>query len=111
MATSADSAALLATGQLAYQQAAVPPQLGHVNNAAKAAKVAQDFEAFFLGQMLQPMFQDIPTDGPMGGGSAEQTWRSMLVDEMGKSMAKAGGIGLADQVRRQMLQTQEAQAK
>jgi flagellar protein FlgJ len=111
MSGSTDAAALLSTGQMAYQSAQIPPQLGHVNNAAKATKVAKDFEAFFLGQMLQPMFQDLKTDGPTGGGSAEGMWRSMLVDEMGKSMAKAGGIGLADQVKRQMLQAQEAHQK
>jgi Rod binding domain-containing protein len=111
MSASTDAAALLSTGQMAYQAAHVPPQLGHVNSVAKANKVAQDFEAFFLGQMLQPMFQDIPTDGPMGGGSAEGMWRQMLVDEVGKSMAKAGGIGLAAQVKHQLLQAQEAHAK
>jgi Rod binding domain-containing protein len=36
-------------------------------------------------------------------------WRSLMVDEYGKSMAKAGGIGLADSVMSEMLRLQEAQ--
>jgi hypothetical protein len=33
----------------------------------------------------------------------------MMIDEMGKSMAKAGGIGLAAQVKREILRMQESQ--
>ena len=35
---------------------------------AKIAKAAQDFETMYLGQMLEPMFSGLKTDGPMGGG-------------------------------------------
>jgi Rod binding domain-containing protein len=69
---------------------------------------AQEFEAVFLSQMLKPVFESIDTDGPFGGGQAESMWRSLMVDEYGKSMAKAGGIGLADSVMSEMLRLQEA---
>jgi flagellar protein FlgJ len=85
---------------------------GASGNGAADHKVlrqtAEDFEAVFLSQMLQPMFQTVPTDGPMGGGPAEQIYRGMMVDEMGKSIAKSGGIGIADSVYREMLKMQEA---
>lgn len=71
-------------------------------------RAAEDFEAVFVSQMLAPMFQGISTDGLFGGGHAEQVWRSMMVDEMGKAVAASGGIGLADSVEAHLLRLQEA---
>ena len=73
----------------------------------QAHKVSTDFEAVFLSQMLQPMFQGTEAEEPFGGGSSEEMWRSLQLDEYGKALAQSGGIGLADQVMRQMLQAQE----
>lgn len=74
---------------------------------AKARKAAESFEAQALGSLLQPMFEGLNTSGPFGGGQAEAMWRPMLVTELGKQMAGAGGIGLAESVLRQMLKLQE----
>lgn len=73
----------------------------------KARETAEAFEATFLAQMMKPMFEGLSTDGPFGGGSAEQTWRSFLVDEMAKTTVAAGGIGLASSVMSEMLKMQE----
>ncbi|MCZ4280499.1 rod-binding protein [Kiloniella laminariae] len=73
--------------------------------AARAA--AEDFEAVFLTQMLTPMFESLPTDGPMGGGSGEKVFRSLLVQEYGKSLSKAGGVGISDAVYREIIRMQE----
>jgi len=70
-------------------------------------KAAESFEAVFLNQMLQPMFDGLETDGPFGGGHTEKIFRSMFVDEVAKEIAKAGGIGIADQVQRELLALQE----
>ena len=43
----------------------------------------------------------------VGGGEAEGTWRSFMIEAMAKQTVKAGGIGLADQVVAQMLKMQE----
>lgn len=78
---------------------------------AKAWKAAQDFEAMSLDQFLEPMFETVkPSEGIFGGGSGEESWRPMLTQELAKSIAKAGGLGLAVPVYRQMLLMQE-QAK
>ncbi|WP_159999896.1 rod-binding protein [Roseomonas sp. 18066] len=69
-------------------------------------KTAQEFEAQMLGAMLQPMFETLPTNGPMGGGAAEAQWRPMLVEQFGKQMAKAGGVGIGDAVYRDMMRLQ-----
>jgi Rod binding domain-containing protein len=74
---------------------------------AKARRAAESFEAQALGSLLQPMFEGLNARGPFGGGQAEEMWRPMLVTELGKQLAGAGGIGLADAVLRQMLKLQE----
>ena len=74
---------------------------------AQARKSADEFEAIFIAQMLKPMFEGIKTDGPMGGGHAEGIYRGMQVEEYGKAIAKNGGIGLADNVFREIMKQQE----
>ncbi len=69
---------------------------------------AEEFEAVFLSQMLTPMFEGLETPEMFGGGSyAEDVYKSMMVDEYGKLLAKTGGIGLADHIRRELLTLQE----
>ena len=75
-------------------------------NAARIRETAEQFEASFLAQMLKPMFEGISTDGPFGGGEAEGTWRSFMIDEMAKTTVRAGGIGLADTVMAEMIRMQ-----
>lgn len=76
---------------------------------AKAWAAAQDFEAMSLGQFLAPIFETVKqSGGPFGGGNAEDSWTPMLTQELAKRMAKAGGLGLAVPIYRQMLLMQEA---
>ena len=93
----------------ALSNAQATPTLGKTSDLQKARETAQDFEAFFLGQMLKPMFDSIDAEPPFGGGSAEEMWRSLQVDEYGKAIAKSGGVGLADAVVAEILKTQEMQ--
>lgn len=74
-------------------------------------RASQDFEAQMLGALLQPMFDTLPTNGPFGGGSAEAQWRPMLVENFGRAMARAGGVGIGGAVLAQMqrLQAQASQ--
>lgn len=74
---------------------------------AKAKDAAQDFEAFFVSRAFEDMFAGLETDPMFGGGEAEGVFRSFLLQEYGKTVAKAGGIGIADMVQRQLLQLQE----
>lgn len=79
-------------------------------NEAAAAKAAQDFEAMFIAQMLQPMFAGLEGgEGLFGGGAGEDAYRGLMVEEYGKAIARAGGIGIADQVRAEMLKLQEVE--
>jgi flagellar protein FlgJ len=76
-------------------------------NQAKAHAAAQDFESVFLNSMFQHMFTGIDGEGPFGGQGATGVWRSVLTDQYAKSIAKAGGIGIADQVYRSLMAQQE----
>ncbi|MFW5661204.1 MAG: rod-binding protein [Oceanicaulis sp.] len=69
---------------------------------------AEDFEAVFLAQMMEHMMGDT-TDSSFGGGPGEAAFKSMLNEEFAKVTAKAGGVGLADALMRDMLAFQEAQ--
>lgn len=82
---------------------------GRTADPAKAEAVAQDFEAQFISSMLDTMFATIPTDGVLGGGQEEETYRSLLVNEYGKLIARQGGIGVADHVKREMMKLQEVE--
>ena len=92
----------------------VPPALdGKVSPtlAAKMRGVAQDFEQVFLNSMFSQMFTGADGDGPVGGSQATGVWRSFLTDEYAKNFAKAGGIGLGDQIYRELIAQQAAASK
>lgn len=74
----------------------------------KAKESAESFEAFFLSRMMESMFEGVSTDGMFGGGHAEKIYRSLLLDEYGKEMAKVGTVGVKDYVMQAILQMQEA---
>ena len=79
-----------------------------VGNATKARAAAEDFESVFLNTMFQQMFANVG-NGPFGGGPGAAIWRSFLTEEYAKSFVKKGGIGIADQVQRELLARQEVQ--
>ncbi len=78
-------------------------------DAAKRAKIketATSFEASFLSVMMQQMFEGVKTSQPFGGGNGEEMFKSMLTDAMSKQVTKAGGVGLAATIQREMLKMQ-----
>ena len=70
----------------AYQRSA-SPTIPKGASATEARKAAEEFTSFFMSQMLEIMFQGISTDGPFGGGPAEGIYRSMMLQEYGKTLA------------------------
>jgi peptidoglycan hydrolase FlgJ len=77
----------------------------------KLNAAAEDFEAVFLSQMLQHMFDGIEPDETFGGGHAEEVYQSFMVEEYGKIIARSGGIGMKDHVLRQMEQVSPYRAQ
>jgi Rod binding domain-containing protein len=75
---------------------------------AKAKKASTDFESMFLEQSLDRLSQSEGTDGPLGeNGTGGGVYRSMLTKEYAGQIVKSGGVGIADQVFREMMKMQE----
>lgn len=98
----AKSASTSANASLAATAAKTPAEV-------KARKASNEFETMFLEQTLERLTTSEGTDGPLGdNGTGGAVYRSMLTKEYAGQMAKSGGIGIADQVYREMIKMQEA---
>ena len=80
-------------------------------DAAKADAASKEYESVFISQFLGSMFSGIKTDGLTGGGQGEEMFRSLMINEFGKSIEQRGGFGLAAQMKAQLLKHQEAAAQ
>lgn len=74
---------------------------------AEAKEVATSFESLFLSQMFEHMTSGLDVDPTFGGGPGEKAFRSLLNSEYATSIAKAGGVGIADPIYREILELQE----
>jgi peptidoglycan hydrolase FlgJ len=70
---------------------------------AKAKSTATDFEGMFLNQMFSQMTSGLKGDGPYGDTQGTGVWRSMLTEQYSKSFAKAGGVGISNEVYRTLI--------
>lgn len=91
---------LIGAPLLSSPQAPLTPQMQEIR------RVAEEFEAMVLAELLQPVFEQIDPDGLGGGGSGEAMFRPMLVQQYAAGMARAGGIGLADSVVHELTRMQ-----
>ncbi|TGD98946.1 rod-binding protein [Methylobacterium nonmethylotrophicum] len=74
---------------------------------SKIQKTAKDFESMFLEQSLDVLNRSQGTDGPLGeNGTGGGIYRSMLNKEYAQSIVQSGGVGIGDQVMREMLRLQ-----
>lgn len=75
--------------------AAATPSMPAIPNPAAADKVAKEFEAMLVGQLMESMFAGM-RESPLfgGGGPAEKPWRSLLLQEYGKAIAESGTLGI-----------------
>jgi flagellar protein FlgJ len=91
--------------QLADALTKVSPQA-----QAKAKATATDFEAMFLNSMFSQMTSGIKGEGPFGDTPGTGVWRSMLTEQYSKSFAKAGGVGISNEVYRTLILQQAGRA-
>lgn len=68
----------------------------------KLKQTCQDMESVFLNMMLQTMRKTVPKDSLIGESNEDDIVKSMMDDEMAKNLSKAGGIGLADMLYKQL---------
>jgi Rod binding domain-containing protein len=108
LAPSSMGTLLSAQSNLAASQAQqATSAIGGASDMASARKAAQSFEAMFLTQMFNHMFDGVGKDTLFGGGAGEEMFRPLLIDEYGKMVAKRGGIGIADSVMHTLISQQE----
>jgi len=86
--------------------AAGPASGAEMLKRGQIKETSQKFEASFLSVMMQSMFAGVKTSEPFGGGQAEEMFKSLLTESMAKEVSKAGGVGLASTVQREMLKLQ-----
>ncbi|MBI1867118.1 MAG: rod-binding protein [Methylocystis sp.] len=67
--------------------------------AAPALDATRKFEAYVIQSFLQNLLPQ-GEHGIFGQGTAGSVWRSMVAEQLGNQLAKAGGIGLHKIVER-----------
>jgi len=69
---------------------------------ASPKRVAAEFESVLMTQMLNAMQSTVEKSGLIDGGSGEETYREMLNQAVSAEIARRGGLGLAEQIAREM---------
>ena len=72
----------------------------------KLKEACQGFEEMFLNLVYSKMRETVPDDPLFGNSNGEKIMQSMLDSELTKQMAKAGGVGMADMVYKQIKKDQ-----
>jgi flagellar protein FlgJ len=68
---------------------------------ADLRKAAQEFEAYFVQQLMSQMRKAIPSGGLLHS-RGEDMFRDLMDEQLGKDIAKSHGFGLADSLYRQL---------
>ena len=72
------------------------------DEATRLRKVAEDFEAVFLFQVLKQMRNTIHKEEMFHGGLGEEVFTEMMDEELAKKMAGRGVTGIAETIFRQL---------
>lgn len=68
----------------------------------KLKEVCRQLESVFVHQMISQMRSSIPKSGFLGQSNGEKLFQDMLDEKYAAKISKAGGIGLADMLYRQL---------
>lgn len=77
--------------------------------AADPAKAAADFETFFLSQVIATLQSGESLQSAFGGGPGEDAFKSFLNDAYAQAIQRAGGVGLADRLKAEIIALQAQQ--
>ena len=86
--------------------APLPMSAAELAKRGQIAQTAKDFEGSFLTVMLGQMMKDVKVSEPFGGGEGEEMFKSFMNEAMAKQVVKSGGVGIADDVAKDMLTLQ-----
>jgi flagellar protein FlgJ len=68
---------------------------------AELRKAAEEFEAYFVQQLLSQMRKAVPSGGLLHS-RGEDMFRDLMDEQVGKDVAQSHGFGLADSLYRQL---------
>ena len=105
--TAIDTSQVLQAPKPTVQQGAMASGLGAPKSRAQIEAAAKDFESVFATQMLTHMYAGIKPDTEFGGGSGEDMFRTLTLDEYGKQIGRNDSFGIAKSISDTMLKIQE----
>ncbi|MCP3983644.1 MAG: hypothetical protein GY723_04605 [bacterium] len=70
------------------------------NDAGALQKVAREFEALLVGEMMKQASKPLLEEGMLSGGSAGRMWNEMFLDQIVRE--GGGSFGLAEAVEREL---------
>lgn len=76
---------------------------------ADPAKAAAEFETFFISQVLETLQSGESLQSAFGGGPGESAFKSFLNDAYAQAIQRAGGVGLADRLKAEIIALQAQQ--
>lgn len=78
-----------------------------LNANQKMEKVAKEFESLYVYQMLQETQPKVDLDNDFMGGEVEQTFRPILNQYLAEEIVESGGVGLKENIIKQMQKYEE----
>lgn len=82
-------------------RAVARPDAAETAQTRQIRDTARDFEAMFLGLVVNEMMKDAMPE-TMNGGVGEEMFTSLMGNAIGARMAEAGGVGIAASVEEAM---------
>ncbi len=73
----------------------------------KIDAVSKDFESLFISQMTEQMFGESMGSEAFGSEDTDEIYKGLMVKEYGKMIARSGGIGIAQNIKSELLKQQE----
>lgn len=75
-------------------------------------RVAREFEALLLAEMMKTASAPLGISGVLDGGSAGRMYRELFLDEIARMTAARGGLGMADSLaERLQSETRDAEER
>jgi Rod binding domain-containing protein len=93
---------------VAASAAARAPSVMSPAEERRLRATAHEVESIFLQHLLKTMRQASGSTGTLLTGTGQRVYQEMMDEQLGRTLSKGGGIGLADMLVRDVLRRQES---